>query len=77
MGADRINVAEGVLQDLGRGKVPNIPGEMGIRSAWRHNKAGLADKAVVFGLLAATIAIAATVREARAGNQATLAERAE
>lgn len=58
MGADRINVVEGVVQDLARGRVPNIPGEMGIRSEWRHNKRGLATKvgvtlgvsAVLFGL---------------------------
>jgi hypothetical protein len=30
LGADRINMVEGVVQDLGRGKIPNIPGEMGI-----------------------------------------------
>ena len=44
MGADRINVVEGVLEDLSRGRVPNIPAEMGIRSEWEHNKAGLTKK---------------------------------
>lgn len=47
MGADRINVVEGVVQDLGRGKIPNIPAEMGIRSELRHNKAGFAKKVAV------------------------------
>jgi hypothetical protein len=47
MGADRINVVEGVVQDLARFKVPNIPAEMGIRSEWRHNKRGLATKVAV------------------------------
>jgi hypothetical protein len=47
MGADRINVVEGVVADLAHGKVPNIPAEMGIRSEWQHNKAGLAKKAGV------------------------------
>ncbi len=47
MGADRINVVEGVVEDLGRGKVPNIPAEMGVRSEWRHNKKGLATKVAV------------------------------
>jgi hypothetical protein len=41
LGADRLNVVEGLVQDLGRGKVPNIPGEMGTRAEWRHNKRGL------------------------------------
>jgi hypothetical protein len=77
MGADRINVVEGLIEDLGQGKVPNIPGEMGIRSAWRHNKVGLANKAVAFGLLAATIAVAVTVKQARADNRAILIDAAE
>ena len=47
MGADRVNVVEGVVQDLGRGKVPNIPAEMGVRAEWRHNKKGLATKIAV------------------------------
>jgi hypothetical protein len=47
MGADRVNVVEGVVQDLGRGKIPNIPAEMGVRSEWAHNKKGLAKKVAV------------------------------
>lgn len=57
MGADRVNVVEGVLADLGRGQVPNIPAEMGIRAEWRHNKAGLARKAAV-GAAVAALAVA-------------------
>ena len=53
MGADRINVVEGVVQDLGRGKIPNIPAEMGIRSEWRHNKKGLATKVAVAAAISA------------------------
>ena len=44
MGADRVNVVEGVVHDLARGKIPNIPAEMGARAEWRHNKQGLATK---------------------------------
>ena len=44
MGADRINVVEGVVEDLARLKIPNIPAEMGIRSEWEHNNKGLATK---------------------------------
>ena len=57
--ADRINVVEGVLQDLGRGKFPNIPAEMGMRSEIRHNLPGLATKVVIAGAIL-TAAIAAT-----------------
>jgi hypothetical protein len=51
MGADRINVVEGVGEDLIRGKIPNIPAEMGARSEWQHNKTGLAKKVVVMTLV--------------------------
>lgn len=30
MGADRINVVEGVIDDFAHARIPNIPGEMGI-----------------------------------------------
>jgi hypothetical protein len=53
MGADRINVVEGIVQDFGRGKIPNIPAEMGVRSEWAHNKKGLAKKVLVVGALSA------------------------
>ncbi len=63
MGADRINVVEGVVQDLGRGKVPNIPAEMGVRSEWAHNKKGLATKVAVMGVV--SIGLFALVRGVR------------
>lgn len=63
MGADRINMVEGILQDLGRGKVPNIPAEMGIRAEWKHNKRGLAKKVGVALVVGA--ALTAFVRSRR------------
>ena len=53
MGADRINVFEGIVQDLARAKIPNIPAEMGIRSEWEHNKQGLAKKIAVTAAVSA------------------------
>jgi hypothetical protein len=53
MGADRINVAEGIVADLSKGHVPNIPGEMGLRAELAHNKPGLIRKVAVTGGLAA------------------------
>lgn len=44
MGADRINVVEGVIDDIAHGTLPNIPVEMGVRAEWRHNKKGLLTK---------------------------------
>jgi hypothetical protein len=45
--ADRVNMVEGIGQDLKRGQVPNVLAEMGIRAEWQHNKAGLVRKAAV------------------------------
>jgi hypothetical protein len=53
MFADRVNVLEDVLSDLARGRVPNLAREMGLRSEFRYNRAGLARKAAVAGLCVA------------------------
>ena len=53
MGADRINVVEGVLQDFSKGRIPNIPAEMGVRSEYRHNKRGLVTKLAIGGAVVA------------------------
>ncbi|MET0855295.1 MAG: hypothetical protein ABWY27_00980 [Telluria sp.] len=45
--ADRVNVVEGVADDLMQGRVPNVLGEMGIKAEWQHNRAGLVQKAAV------------------------------
>lgn len=45
--ADRVNVVEGVVDDLAHGKVPNVLGEMGIKAELKHNPAGLAKKALI------------------------------
>jgi hypothetical protein len=66
MGADRLNVVEGIVQDLARGKVPNIPAEMGIRSEMRHNPKGLAKKAGVVLALSTTAVLLSRRRSKRA-----------
>ncbi len=58
LGADRVNVVEGLLADAARGRIPNIPAEMGIRSAWRHDRPAMVRKAAVTVALSA-LAIAA------------------
>ncbi|MGT2478572.1 hypothetical protein ACU4GR_06105 [Methylobacterium oryzae CBMB20] len=49
MAADRVNVVEGVIEDLGRGRVPNVPAEMGARAELAHNRSGLAGKLALTG----------------------------
>ena len=36
--ADRVDVGEGLLSDLGHGHVPNLWTEMGLRAEWRHRR---------------------------------------
>ncbi|MDB5776928.1 MAG: hypothetical protein JWP38_3061 [Herbaspirillum sp.] len=45
--ADRVNVVEGIGQDLSSGHIPNIFSEMGAKAELRYNPAGLARKAAI------------------------------
>jgi len=47
MAADRVNVGEGLLEDLMHGHVPNLFKEMGGPAEWRHNRQGFIKKAAV------------------------------
>ncbi len=52
LAADRVNVVEGLVDDLSRGHIPNIFAEMGGKAELKHNPAGAARKAlVVVGIL--------------------------
>lgn len=42
--ADRVNVVEGIGQDLMRGHIPNIFSEMGAKAELKHNPLGFATK---------------------------------
>lgn len=45
--ADRVNVFEGLGDDLRQGRVPNLYAEMGGAAEWRYNRAGVLRKALV------------------------------
>ena len=45
--ADRVNVVEGIGEDLMHGRIPNILSEMGAKAEFRHNRAGFVRKAVI------------------------------
>src|SRR5438067_9978740 len=55
LAADRVNVVEGIGEDLAQGKVPNVLAEMGIKAEWEHNKSGLVKKAVIAGAVLGTV----------------------
>ncbi|NNG23464.1 hypothetical protein [Telluria aromaticivorans] len=52
--ADRVNVVEGLAEDLARGHIPNVLGEMGIKAEMKHNPAGLAKKVAIAAAVVGT-----------------------
>jgi hypothetical protein len=57
--ADRINVVEGIVDDLQHGHIPNIFAEKGWAAEWKYNRKGLITKVAVG--LAVTGAIVALI----------------
>jgi hypothetical protein len=53
--ADRIGVVEGVIDDLSRGHIPNIFGELGWKAEWKHNRANLVTKVVLGALVTGAV----------------------
>jgi hypothetical protein len=53
--ADRVGVVEGVLADLGHGRVPNVFAERGWRAEWNHNRAGLMGRILLKAILVSAV----------------------
>ena len=49
--ADRVDVVEGIIEDLAHGHVPNIFAEMGGPAEWKHNRNGFIRKAFIAGAI--------------------------
>ena len=49
--ADRVNVVEGVLGDLERGRVPNVFAERGWKAEWKHDRTNLVRRILVRAVL--------------------------
>lgn len=60
--ADRVNVVEGIVDDLRRGHIPNIFAEKGWKAEWQHNRKGLITK-VVASVLITTAVVAVLSRK--------------
>jgi hypothetical protein len=52
LAADRVDMVEGLLADVGTGHLPRVYSEMGGRAELRHNPAGAARKAATLAVLA-------------------------
>lgn len=50
--ADRVNVVEGIVDDLKHGHIPNIFAEKGWKAEFKHNPKGLATKILVTAAVA-------------------------
>lgn len=50
--ADRVDVGEGIFEDLAHGHVPNLWKEMGLASEWKHDRAALVKKLLIASALA-------------------------
>jgi hypothetical protein len=53
--ADRIGMVEGIVDDLARGHVPNIFGELGWKAEWEHNRANLVTKVLVGAVITSVV----------------------
>ncbi|KAA0994136.1 hypothetical protein FXO21_20675 [Dyadobacter sp. UC 10] len=60
--ADRVNVMEGVHQDIRSGHIPDFFGELGGKAELKYNKAGLIRK-VALGVLVGVVAVACLRRK--------------
>lgn len=49
--ADRVNMVEGLIDDLKRGHIPNIFAEKGWKAEWKHNPKGLVTKVATTALV--------------------------
>ena len=55
--ADRVGVVEGILEDLTRGRVPNIFAERGWKAEWKHNRTSLVWR-ILIGAFSVSAAVA-------------------
>lgn len=66
LAADKINVVEGIIDDLTHGKVPNIFAEKGWKAEWEHKPGRLMTKVAV-GLAVVAVAAAWLSRDSDSG----------
>lgn len=45
--ADRINMVEGIVEDIAHGHIPNIFAERGWNAEWKHNRKGVIQKVAI------------------------------
>jgi len=63
--ADKVNVIEGIIADLGKGIIPNFFAEAGWRAEWKYNRKKLVGRIAVKVAAVAVVAILLSRRKKR------------
>lgn len=63
--ADRVNVVEGIVDDLKAGHIPNLIAERGWNAEWKYNKTGLIKKAMIGAAITAAVVTLITLKNRR------------
>ena len=63
--ADRINAVEGIVEDLGDGKVPNIFAERGWGAAWKYDRKNVITKIVISAAVTTALVMYFRMRKAK------------
>jgi hypothetical protein len=66
--ADRINVVEGIVQDLSRGHIPNIFAERGGKAALKHNRQAVI-RNVIVGLVITSAVVGIFYNKKKSGRK--------
>lgn len=57
--ADRVNVVEGIIDDLAHGHIPNIIAERGWKAEWKYNRRGMVRNIAIGAAVATAIIVLA------------------
>lgn len=63
--ADRVNVVEGIVDDIKQGHIPNFMAERGWNAEWKYNKTGLIRKAMIGAAITAAVVTLITLKNRR------------
>lgn len=55
--ADRVNMVEGIIDDIKRGHIPNIFAEKGWKAEWKYNRKAAVQKLTVFAFITTALVV--------------------
>ncbi len=63
--ADRVNVVEGIVDDIKQGHIPNFMAERGWNAEWKYNRTGLIKKAMIGAAITVAVVTLITLKNRR------------